>query len=217
MSHCVTNTRRGHLMHLYGGKVSYAKFSYRCMGCPALFFYIQRTMDYFVLQNLRKQYEDKHSSSVNTGVDTPNTVNPKDTAKETDSDNSTAPNIHYHNCTVTIQQQVNGGTGHYHNYQPAVRSSQLPDTLATDAAMQLWQQARAAGWVNEHYQLRISQAKASLLADYMGQLLELNERWKPFEELWDLKSMRKDFDQACGTVKAGAFIEQLHQKLHLNA
>jgi len=89
----------------------------------------------------------------------------------------------------------------------------LPAKLATKQAMGYWQRAQEAGWIDDNYQLLITKAEASLLADYMGRKLKLTERWKPFADLWQLTTLRKDYDQAFGSKKGGLFMDLLKEKL----
>ena len=72
----------------------------------------------------------------------------------------------------------------------------LPDELATDKAMVLWQKAQDAGYVDANYQPLISRTQAALLADAMAERLGIKEKWKVFEGLWNRKYMRSDYNLA---------------------
>ena len=72
----------------------------------------------------------------------------------------------------------------------------LPDELATDKAMVLWQKAQDAGYVDANYQPLISRTQAALLADAMTERLGIKEKWKVFEGLWNRKYMRSDYNLA---------------------
>ena len=74
--------------------------------------------------------------------------------------------------------------------------SDLPDVLATNEAMALWEKARAAGYVDDDYQPLISRTQAALLADAMAVRLGIREKWKVFETLWNRTKMYKDYYQA---------------------
>ena len=74
--------------------------------------------------------------------------------------------------------------------------SKLPDVLATDKAMALWQKAQRAGYVDEHYQPLLSRTQAALLADAMAERLGIKEKWKVFEALWHRKYMYHDYYRA---------------------
>jgi len=78
----------------------------------------------------------------------------------------------------------------------AEASKSLPEVLATDEAMALWEKARAAGYVDDDYQPLISRTQAALLADAMAVRLGIREKWKVFETLWNRTKMYKDYYQA---------------------
>lgn len=119
-------------------------------------------------------------------------------------------NVTFTNCNVHINQQVNeGGIGHYYDNGANRSASQLPTELATPKAMELWQKAQEAGWIDANYQPIVSKTKASLIADYIGKKLNLSERWKPFSELWQIDSLRKDYDKAMSSPTSTIFIEQI--------
>ena len=75
-------------------------------------------------------------------------------------------------------------------------TSNLPETLSTEAAMALWKKAQAAGWIDANYQPLISRTQAALLADAMAERLGIREKWKVFEGLWHRKYMRSDYNLA---------------------
>ncbi len=75
-------------------------------------------------------------------------------------------------------------------------ASNLPEVLATEAAIALWKNAQAAGWVDTNYQPLISRTQAALLADAMAERLGIKEKWKTFEALWNRKYMRSDYNLA---------------------
>ena len=72
----------------------------------------------------------------------------------------------------------------------------LPEELATDEAMELWEKAQRAGYVDEYYQPLLSRTQAALLADAMAERLGIKEKWKVFEGLWHRKYMRSDYNLA---------------------
>ena len=72
----------------------------------------------------------------------------------------------------------------------------LPEVLRSDKAMVLWRKAQAAGWVDDNYQPLLSRTQAALLADAMAERLDIKEKWKVFETLWNRKYMRSDYNLA---------------------
>ena len=93
----------------------------------------------------------------------------------------------------------------------AEASKSLPDELATDDAMALWQKAQQAGYVNEHYQPLLSRTQAALLADAMAERLGIKEKWKVFETLWHRRNMHKDYYLAFGQQQTSDFQDELKE------
>ncbi len=89
------------------------------------------------------------------------------------------------------------------------RGGELPDVLATDEAMVLWQKAQRAGYVDEHFQPLLSRTQAALLADAMAERLGIKEKWKVFEGLWHRKYMRSDYNLALTRKKSLDFQDEL--------
>ena len=76
------------------------------------------------------------------------------------------------------------------------RGGELPEVLRTDEAMVLWRKAQQAGYVDEHYQPLLSRTQSALLADAIAVRLDIKEKWKVFESLWNRKYMRSDYNLA---------------------
>ncbi len=72
----------------------------------------------------------------------------------------------------------------------------LPEALATEEAMILWQKAIKAGYVDKNYQPLLSRTQSALLADAMAERLGIKEKWKVFETLWNRKNMYNDYYRA---------------------
>ena len=72
----------------------------------------------------------------------------------------------------------------------------LPESLATEAAMVLWRKAQAAGYINDNYQPTISRTMSAILADEMAVRLDITEKWKTFEGLWNRRNMYRDYYKA---------------------
>ena len=89
------------------------------------------------------------------------------------------------------------------------RGGELPEVLATDEAMALWRKAQDAGYIDEHYQPKISRTQAALLADTMAERLGIKEKWKVFEGLWHRKYMRSDYNLALTRKKTLDFQDEL--------
>ena len=119
-----------------------------------------------------------------------------------------------------VETQINMGEKTLHKSEtrpPCVgrekTTSNLPETLCTEAAMALWKKAQAAGWVDANYQPLISRTQAALLADAMAERLGIREKWKTFETLWKRKNMYRDYYQAQDQRKTLFFQDEIKKVL----
>jgi len=85
----------------------------------------------------------------------------------------------------------------------------LPDVLATEKAMTLWEKAQTAGWIDANYQPLISRTQAALLADAMAERLGIKEKWKVFETQWNRKNMYRDYYKALNLQQSLAFQDEI--------
>ena len=90
-------------------------------------------------------------------------------------------------------------------------SKSLPEVLATDEAMILWQKAQQAGYVDDHYQPLLSRTQSALLADAMAERFGIKEKWKVFGELWHRKNMYNDYYRAMEQQQSLRFQDKLKQ------
>ena len=91
------------------------------------------------------------------------------------------------------------------------KHSELPEVLATDKAMALWRKAQRAGYVDEHYQPLLSRTQAALLAHYMAKKLEIKDKWKTFEVLWNRRNMYRDYYDAMNQDQTYLFLDKLKE------
>ena len=91
------------------------------------------------------------------------------------------------------------------------KTNGLPEVLATEEAMRLWEKGRQAGYVDECYQPLLSRTQSALLADAMAERLGIKEKWKAFEELWHRKYMRNDYNLALTQRQSYKFQDDLKQ------
>ena len=89
------------------------------------------------------------------------------------------------------------------------RARELPEVLATDEAMILWQKAQQAGYIDDHYQPLLSRTQSALLADAMAERLGIKEKWKVFEGLWNRKNMYRDYYKALNLQQSLAFQDEI--------
>ena len=91
------------------------------------------------------------------------------------------------------------------------RGGEMQEVLSTDKAMALWRKAQRAGYVDEHYQPLISRTQAALLAHYMAKKLEIKDKWKTFEVLWDRRNMYRDYYDAMNQDQTYLFLDKLKE------
>ena len=131
-----------------------------------------------------------------------------------DKDHQGSPVFIYAPGSQYVDKQINIGT--YPQPLPkgkgvdsSKESKSLPEVLATDEAMILWQKAQQAGYVDDHYQPLLSRTQAALLADAMAQRLGIREKWKLFESFWHRKNMRNDYNDALNQRQTLIFQDRL--------
>ena len=131
-----------------------------------------------------------------------------------DNDHQGSPVFIYVPGSQYVDKQINIGT--YPQPLPkgkgvdsSKESKSLPEVLATDEAMILWQKAQQAGYVDDHYQPLLSRTQAALLADAMAQRLGIREKWKLFEAFWHRKNMRNDYNDALNQRQTLIFQDRL--------
>ena len=93
----------------------------------------------------------------------------------------------------------------------AEASKSLPDVLVTDEAMALWKKNQAAGWIDANYQPLLSRTQAALLADAMAKKLEIKDKWKTFELLWNRRNMYRDYYDAMNQDQTYLFLDKLKE------
>ena len=91
------------------------------------------------------------------------------------------------------------------------RGGELPEVLATDEAMALWEKVQAAGYVDEHYQPLLSRTLSAILADEMAVRLGIREKWKVFETLWHRRNMYRDYYKALDLQQTLTFRDKLRR------
>ena len=79
---------------------------------------------------------------------------------------------------------------------PTENPSKMPEPLATEEAMALWEKAKRAGFVDESLQPKISRTKAAMMAYIMATKLGIRNKWKVFETFWHRQNMYQDYYDA---------------------
>ena len=89
----------------------------------------------------------------------------------------------------------------------------MPEVLATEEAMALWQKVQEAGYVDANYQPLLSRTQSALLADAIAERLGIREKWKTFDMLWNRKNMYRDYYQALDQRKTLFFRDDIKKVL----
>ena len=87
----------------------------------------------------------------------------------------------------------------------------LPEPLDTPEGRSLLEKARQAGYLNEMYQPTLSRAKAALLANEIAERLEIQNKWKVFEQFWGRQNMYKDYYDAVYQKQSPDFQKSLYK------
>ena len=126
--------------------------------------------------------------------------------------------INYTCCSVhnvgTLNFTTDGGGRVAMRQSDAPQSQEvvtLPDELATDEAIHLWQKLQEADYIDENYQPLVSRPKAALLADAMATCLGIRQRWRIFEEVWQRRNMRNDFARALSQQQSLDFQDDIRK------
>ena len=85
----------------------------------------------------------------------------------------------------------------------------MPVALRTEAAMVLWRKAQEAGYVDEYFQPTISRTLSAILAEEMAVRLDITEKWKTFEGLWNRRNMYRDYYKALNMQQALTFQDEI--------
>ena len=112
-------------------------------------------------------------------------------------------------------------TGPNGKAQPAQKGV-LPPKLASGRAMFMWRILQQEGLIDDDYQpVGLSRTMSALLANDMitrlstetERLLGIDDKWKPFEQLWDRSNMKADYNHAMSLAKTRPFLGRLNRLL----
>ena len=96
---------------------------------------------------------------------------------------------------------------------PCSEEKAMPEKLKTAKAMELWKKLQEAGYVDEHFQPTVSRPEAAIIADELAVRLEIENKWKAFEMLWNRRNMNRDYNTAMDQKKSLKFREKLKKVL----
>ena len=72
--------------------------------------------------------------------------------------------------------------------------SDMPEDLATQMATKYWNRLKKAGFTDENHQLcpGVSRKQAMYIALSFAEKLDLQSKWKPFEQLWKKNNLAQE-------------------------
>ena len=86
----------------------------------------------------------------------------------------------------------------------------LPDALNNPKAKKLLIKARKAGYLDDRFQPKLSKPLSALLANQIAVKLEIENKWKVFEEFWSRHDMYKDYHRALNQNQCSDFLKALY-------
>lgn len=87
----------------------------------------------------------------------------------------------------------------------------LPEALASEEAMALWEKMQAAGYIDEDFQPTVSRTLSAIIADEMARRLGIKEKWKAFETLWHRRNMYRDYYKALDLQQTLTFRDKIRR------
>lgn len=112
-------------------------------------------------------------------------------------------------------------TGPNGKAQPAPKGV-LPPKLANGRAMFMWRILQQEGLIDGDYQpVGLSRTMSAVLANEIiirlstetERLMGIDDKWKPFEQLWDRNNMKADYNHAMNLAKTRHFLDRLNRLL----
>lgn len=83
----------------------------------------------------------------------------------------------------------------------------LPQELASDDAIRIWNICMENKWVDMKYQPIVSQKRAAIIASVISDELSLSPRWTAFEKLWNISNLASMLSKAQGCRYYSDFIQ----------
>ena len=81
--------------------------------------------------------------------------------------------------------------------------------LTSETAQHYWARLQQAGLVDEQNKPLVSRPQAALIAYEMSERLEIRFKWKCFEDFWQRKNMRNDYNDALNQLQSLKFQDLL--------
>ena len=81
--------------------------------------------------------------------------------------------------------------------------------LTSETAQHYWARLQQAGLVDEQNKPLVSRPQAALIAYEMSERLEIKFKWRCFEDFWQRKNMRNDYNDALNQLQSLKFQDLL--------
>ena len=81
--------------------------------------------------------------------------------------------------------------------------------LTSESAQHYWKRLQQAGLVDEQNKPLVSRPQAALIAYEMSERLEIKFKWRCFEDFWQRKNMRNDYNDALNQLQSLKFQDLL--------
>ena len=89
----------------------------------------------------------------------------------------------------------------------------IPQSLSSEDVTGFFEKLKWDGILDENLQPKVSNRKASILADYVGTRFNVRAKWKDFAELWgmDKEVLRSTFNNITDSEEDKAFCKRLNR------
>ncbi len=90
-------------------------------------------------------------------------------------------------------------------------NNEMPEALRSEEAEKLMEALVDEGLLDEAWQpVGLSRPQAAMLADRVAEVLGIKNKWKVFEQLWNRKNLRNDYNTA---INECAYFDEYRKKL----
>lgn len=122
-------------------------------------------------------------------------------------------NFYYSDVLKALNKQLGG--------QPYQGSTErkLPEELDTPEAHELWERAKAAGYVDENLQpmANLTQKEVAIVAFVISGALDLKPKWMALADFWGVTYLSKKYSEAFGkNSSSGDFEREVRKVLSID-
>ena len=100
---------------------------------------------------------------------------------------------------------------YYSNDNVNENDNEMPQALRSKEAERLMEALVDEGMLDEAWQpVDLSRPRAAMIADRVAEVLGIKNKWKVFEQLWNRKNLRNDYNTA---INECAYFDEYRKKL----